>query len=76
VGFAAETENLVAHARAKLQRKDCDLIVANDVSAENNVFGGDANTVHLVSRDGVEDWPKLGKDEVAARLMDKLATLT
>ena len=75
VGFAAETENVITHAQAKLAKKGCDLIVANDVSAENNVFGGDANTVHLVSKVGVEDWPKLTKAEVATRLMDKLAGL-
>ena len=73
VGFAAETESVVDHAKAKLARKGCDLIVANDVSAANNVFGGDANTVHLVSKDGVEDWPKLSKDAVADRLMQALA---
>ena len=75
VGFAAETENLIANAKAKLAKKNCDLIVANDVSEENNVFGGDANTVHLVSKSGVEDWPKLTKAEVADRLMAKLAGL-
>jgi phosphopantothenoylcysteine decarboxylase / phosphopantothenate---cysteine ligase len=75
VGFAAETEHVVEHAKAKLAKKNCDLIVANDVSAENNVFGGDANTVHLVSKSGVEDWPKLTKAEVAERLMAKLVGL-
>ncbi|MBL8789511.1 MAG: bifunctional phosphopantothenoylcysteine decarboxylase/phosphopantothenate--cysteine ligase CoaBC [Rhizobiales bacterium] len=73
VGFAAETEKVIEHAQAKLARKGCDLIVANDVSAGNNVFGGDANTVHLVSAKGVESWPRLSKDEVAARLMATLA---
>jgi phosphopantothenoylcysteine decarboxylase / phosphopantothenate---cysteine ligase len=75
VGFAAETENLIANAKAKLAKKNCDLIVANDVSEENDVFGGDANTVHLVSKSNVEDWPKLTKAEVADRLMNKLAGL-
>ena len=75
VGFAAETEKLIEHAKTKLARKNCDLIVANDVSAENNVFGDDANTVHLVSKSGVDDWPKLTKAEVAERLMNKLAGL-
>lgn len=69
VGFAAETENVVDYARAKLARKGCDLIVANDVSAENGIFGGDRNRVHLVSHDGVENWPDLTKAEVASRLM-------
>jgi phosphopantothenoylcysteine decarboxylase / phosphopantothenate---cysteine ligase len=72
VGFAAETENVIAHAQAKLQRKGCDIIVANDVSAENNVFGGGSNTVHVVTEAGVESWPKLSKVEVAQRLMIKL----
>jgi phosphopantothenoylcysteine decarboxylase / phosphopantothenate---cysteine ligase len=75
VGFAAETENVIAHAQAKLAKKNCDLIVANDVSAENNIFGGEANRVHLVSADGVEDWPKLSKAEVAVRLMQHVVTL-
>jgi phosphopantothenoylcysteine decarboxylase/phosphopantothenate--cysteine ligase len=73
VGFAAETETVVEHAKAKLAKKGCDLIVANDVSAGNNVFGGDANTVHLVTASGVESWPKISKAEVASRLMAKLA---
>ncbi len=75
VGFAAETENVIAHAQEKLARKGCDLIVANDVSEEKGVFGGDANTVHLVSKSGVESWPKLSKAEVATRLMQKLSEL-
>jgi phosphopantothenoylcysteine decarboxylase / phosphopantothenate---cysteine ligase len=75
VGFAAETENVIEHAKAKLAKKNCDLIVANDVSEENNVFGGDANTVHVVSKSNVEDWPKLSKAEVADRLMAKLASM-
>ncbi len=73
VGFAAETEKVVEHAAAKLARKGCDMIVANDVSAKGNVFGSDANTVHLVSPTGVESWPTLSKDEVATRLMKTLA---
>ncbi len=74
VGFAAETENVVAHARAKLDRKGCDLIVANDVGG-TGVMGGESNTVHLVSRDGVETWPTLPKTEVASRLVAHLAGL-
>ena len=73
VGFAAETERVVEHALAKLARKGCDLIVANDVSAEGGVMGGDRNTVHLVTADGVETWPTLDKDEVARRLVARLA---
>ena len=74
VGFAAETENVVAYAQAKLAKKGCDLIVANDVGG-TGVMGGDANTVHLVTREGVESWPTLAKSEVAARLVDHIARL-
>ena len=73
VGFAAETEKVIEHARAKLARKGCDLIVANDVSPETGVMGGDRNTVHLVGRDSVETWPELPKDEVARRLIAAIA---
>jgi len=66
IGFAAETEHVIDHARAKLARKGADWIVANDVSGD--VMGGDANTVHIVSADGVESWDKLQKAEVATRL--------
>jgi phosphopantothenoylcysteine decarboxylase/phosphopantothenate--cysteine ligase len=75
VGFAAETDAVVDHARAKLARKGCDLIVANDVSAETGVMGGDRNTVHLVTAAGVETWPTLGKDEVARRLVERFAAM-
>lgn len=75
VGFAAETEKVIEHATRKLTRKGCDLIVANDVSAESGVFGGDRNTVHLVSAAGVEDWPDMTKTEVAAKLMERLAEM-
>jgi phosphopantothenoylcysteine decarboxylase/phosphopantothenate--cysteine ligase len=71
VGFAAETETVVAHAVAKRARKGCDWIVANDVSGD--VMGGDANAVHLVTAGGVEDWPRLPKGEVAARLAQRIA---
>ncbi|MBM3519301.1 MAG: bifunctional phosphopantothenoylcysteine decarboxylase/phosphopantothenate--cysteine ligase CoaBC [Alphaproteobacteria bacterium] len=73
VGFAAETEKVIDHARAKLLAKGCDLIVANDVTAAGKVFGGDRNRVHLVSAAGVESWPDMTKREVADRLMRKLA---
>ena len=72
VGFAAETENLIDNARKKLAAKGCDLIVANDVSPESGTFGGEQNTVHLVSRTGVESWPRLSKQEVAERLTDAI----
>ena len=71
IGFAAETEHVVEHARQKLARKGCDWIVANDVSGD--VFGGGENTVHLVSAAGVEDWPRMPKEEVAARLAARIA---
>jgi len=71
VGFAAETENVVAHARDKLARKGCDWIVANDVSGD--VMGGAENAVHLVSASGVEDWPRMPKEQVAARLAARVA---
>ena len=76
VGFAAETENVVENARAKLSRKRADWILANNVS-QGAVFGEDSNTVTLVSAKGTEPWPKLTKDQVAARLVQRVAeTLT
>jgi phosphopantothenoylcysteine decarboxylase/phosphopantothenate--cysteine ligase len=69
VGFAAETENVIEHAKQKLAKKGCDLIVANDVSPAAGVMGGDNNTVHLVTRTGVETWPTLSKTDVAERLI-------
>ncbi len=71
VGFAAETEQVIDHARAKRDRKGADWIVANDVSGD--VFGGDANTVHLVTAQGVESWERMGKDAVALRIADRIA---
>jgi phosphopantothenoylcysteine decarboxylase/phosphopantothenate--cysteine ligase len=71
VGFAAETQDILANAKAKLARKGCDWIVANDVSGD--VMGGAENAVHLVTRDGVEDWPRLAKDVVAKRLVERIA---
>lgn len=73
VGFAAETEKLIEHAQGKLTRKGCDWIVANDVSPTTGVFGGDANTFHLVTAGGVEAWPTLSKDAAARRLADRIA---
>jgi phosphopantothenoylcysteine decarboxylase/phosphopantothenate--cysteine ligase len=73
IGFAAETENLLAHARAKLARKGCDWIVANDVSPETGVFGGAHNQVHLVTATGVESWPPLSKAAVADGLVRRIA---
>ena len=73
IGFAAETENLVANAIDKRRRKGCDWIVANDVSAASGTFGGERNTVHLISDKGVEDWPTLAKGDVAMRLAGRIA---
>jgi phosphopantothenoylcysteine decarboxylase/phosphopantothenate--cysteine ligase len=73
IGFAAETENLVENAKAKLVRKGCDWIIANDVSAESGVMGGDLNTVHIVRRDGVESLPPQTKDQVADALITRIA---
>jgi phosphopantothenoylcysteine decarboxylase/phosphopantothenate--cysteine ligase len=72
VGFAAETDDVVGYARAKLARKGCDWLLANDVSPETGTFGGDANTIHLVTAGGVEDWPRMSKTEVAARLAERI----
>lgn len=74
VGFAAETQNVEDNGRSKLERKGADLIVANDVSPGTGIMGGDRNRVKLISRDGVEGWPDLSKDEVAERLALWIAT--
>jgi len=71
IGFAAETEKIVEHATAKLAKKGCDWIVANDVSGD--VMGGDNNAVHVVTKHGVESWPDSPKDVIARRLMEKVA---
>ena len=71
IGFAAETRNVVEHATAKRTRKGADWIVANDVSGD--VMGGDANTVHLVTATGVEDWERSSKGDVARRLAERIA---
>ena len=64
---------MVEHASAKRERKGCDWILANDVSPETGTFGGADNTIHLVSADGVEDWPRMTKADVANRLADRIA---
>lgn len=74
VGFAAETEKVIEHAKQKLQRKGCDWIVANDVSPGTGVMGGDRNTVHLVTARGVESWPAQSKDDVARALIARVAS--
>ena len=72
IGFAAETERIIEHAKAKLARKGCDWILANDVSAESGVMGSDRNTVHLVTARGVESWPQQSKEEVARALVARI----
>jgi phosphopantothenoylcysteine decarboxylase / phosphopantothenate---cysteine ligase len=88
IGFAAETENLIDNARAKLARKGCDWIVANDVSPASGVMGGDRNTVHLLTQDAngirdgngvssdirIESWPVMTKEEVATTLVARIAS--
>ena len=73
VGFAAETDDVLAHATAKRARKGCDWIVANDVSPATGIMGGRENAVTLITETGAEDWPRMGKDAVAARLAERIA---
>jgi phosphopantothenoylcysteine decarboxylase / phosphopantothenate---cysteine ligase len=81
IGFAAETEHLIENARAKLARKGCDWIVANDVSPATGVMGGDRNTIHLLTREGdgpgagvkLESWPAMTKEQVASALVARIA---
>lgn len=75
VGFAAETHDVVAHARRKLERKGVDLIVANDVSRPGVGFESDANAVTLIAPEGVEDVPLQSKTAVAARILDRIETI-
>jgi phosphopantothenoylcysteine decarboxylase / phosphopantothenate---cysteine ligase len=72
IGFAAETDNVVANAKAKLARKGCDWILANDVSPETGIMGGDTNTIHLITAAGVESWPPQSKDDVAHSLVERI----
>ncbi|MFA8440392.1 bifunctional phosphopantothenoylcysteine decarboxylase/phosphopantothenate--cysteine ligase CoaBC [Yoonia sp.] len=73
VGFAAETDDVIAHATAKRLRKRCDWIVANDVSPETGIMGGSENAVTLISATGAESWPRMSKDAVAATLAQRIA---
>lgn len=73
IGFAAETENVAHNARAKLARKGCDWILANDVSKATGIMGGDENTVQLVTSAGIETWPRLSKRAVGMRLAERIA---
>ena len=71
IGFAAETNDVEEHATAKLKRKGCDWIVANDVSGD--VMGGTENEIALVTQGGIDRWPRMGKTDVACRLAQKIA---
>ncbi|EHJ98154.1 MULTISPECIES: bifunctional phosphopantothenoylcysteine decarboxylase/phosphopantothenate--cysteine ligase CoaBC [Rhizobium/Agrobacterium group] len=73
VGFAAETQDVEKNGRAKLERKGADYIVANDVSAETGIMGGDRNSVKIISNEGIEAWPDMDKAEVAKRLAALIA---
>jgi phosphopantothenoylcysteine decarboxylase / phosphopantothenate---cysteine ligase len=73
IGFAAETDDIIANAKAKLAKKGCDWIVANDVSHATGIMGGDRNSVHLVTAESVESWPSQSKDEVARALVARIA---
>ncbi len=73
VGFAAETDDVVSNATAKRERKGCDWIVANDVSPETGIMGGNENAVTVISKDGAEVWPRMGKGAVAEKLAQKIA---
>jgi phosphopantothenoylcysteine decarboxylase/phosphopantothenate--cysteine ligase len=75
VGFAAESERLVENAQAKLTAKNCDMIIANEVSGASGVFGGENNKVLILTRKGKESWPWLTKQEVARRLVARLAAM-
>ncbi len=73
VGFAAETSDVVKNAKTKLKKKGCDWVVANDVSERSGVMGGTRNRVHFITASGVEDWPEMAKEEVAEKLVKKIA---
>ena len=73
VGFAAETDDVIANATAKRKRKRCDWIVANDVSPETGIMGGTENAVTLIDAKGAESWPRASKDDVARRLAERIA---
>jgi phosphopantothenoylcysteine decarboxylase/phosphopantothenate--cysteine ligase len=74
VGFAAETDDVITNATAKRARKGCDWIVANDVRPATGIMGGTENAVTLITADGAEDWPRMGKEQVAAQLAARIAT--
>ena len=72
IGFAAETDNILANAKNKRDKKGCDWLLANDVSAESGTFGGSKNTIHFINDSGIEDWPEMTKKEVAETLSEKI----
>ncbi|MFB1024354.1 MAG: phosphopantothenoylcysteine decarboxylase, partial [Octadecabacter sp.] len=72
IGFAAETDNVIANATAKRKRKGCDWILANDVSPSTGIMGGSQNDVTLIMENGSEDWLRMSKDAVAVKLAVKL----
>lgn len=74
IGFAAETQDVLAHAKKKLKSKRADWIIANDVSPSSGVMGGENNTVHVISAAGVESWPEMSKAKVARKIMERAAT--
>ncbi len=76
IGFAAETEAVLKNAKKKLKSKGADWIIANDVSPETGIMGGDRNTVHLISNDGITGWPDMTKEKVAERLAAEAAAFT
>jgi len=73
IGFAAETENVVAYAEAKRKKKGCDWILANDVTPARGTFGGASNTIHLITPEAREAWPTMSKEQVAERLAERIA---
>jgi phosphopantothenoylcysteine decarboxylase / phosphopantothenate---cysteine ligase len=75
IGFAAETDDVIANAKVKLAKKGCDWILANDVSPATGIMGGDSNTVHLITASRVESWPPQSKEEVARRLVERIAAV-
>jgi phosphopantothenoylcysteine decarboxylase/phosphopantothenate--cysteine ligase len=73
IGFAAETQDVLAHGKQKLKSKGADWIVANDVSPASGVMGGDNNTVHLITASGIESWPEMSKSKVARKILERAA---
>jgi phosphopantothenoylcysteine decarboxylase / phosphopantothenate---cysteine ligase len=73
IGFAAETDDVIANAKAKLAKKGADWILANDVSPETGIMGGDSNTIHLITATAIESWPPQSKEAVAAQLVERIA---